>query len=59
MTVKEAIERATTSFTIVTKNGEILYLNGIGNKHDECIVKKIDIIRNISDDTPVVTAIRI
>lgn len=59
MTVKEALKQAETKFSIVTKNGEILYLNGKGNKHSESIVKKIDIIRNISDGSPVVTAIRI
>ena len=40
MTVKEALKQVETEFSIVTKNGKILYLNGKGNKHNESIVKK-------------------
>jgi len=61
MTVKEAIENATTEFILVTRNGKILNINGKigGNYGEDENVKKIDIINNVFDGTPVATAIRI
>lgn len=61
MTVKRAYNDARTKFVLVTRNGEILSINEkvVGNYNENEPVKKIDIINNISDGTPVVTAIRI
>ena len=60
MTVKEAYNKATTKFIVVTRNGKILNLNGKGSeKYDDEDVKRIDIVKNVCDGTPVVTAIRI
>lgn len=61
MTIKNAIKNVTTKMYIVTRNSEILNLNGtIGGSYNENEpIKKIEIINNVCDGEPAITCIRI
>ena len=61
MTIREAIENVTTKFYLISRDGEILCINGKngGNYEMDEKVKNIEIIKNVCDGLPVTTAIRI
>lgn len=61
MNIKTALKSVTTKMYIITRNGEILNVNGsIGGVYNENeTVKRVEVINNVCDGTPVVTAIRI
>lgn len=61
MTVKEAIKNVTTKFYLISRDGKILCINGKNGGSYEMTeqIKHIDIINNICDGLPVITAIRI
>ena len=61
MTVNEAIKNAKTKFILITRNGNILNVNGAvgGDYNEDETVKKIDIISNVYDGSAIVTALRI
>lgn len=61
MTVNDAVANVTTKYYLISRNGKILCINGEngGSYEDTEEVKHINIINNVCDGLPVITAIRI